>query len=133
MVFKLRPAEFVWIAITELLQRREKSVSSPLMERKRGLSRYSVILLRTVELFVAFYRCFLPSDSRCGTRLLLNQVNQANTTGRGRFLCLWPAASSSSTTITNRQELFNDWGGRGYDDSVPVEVTKTAPSGDRTT
>ena len=30
-------------------------------------------------------------------------------------------------------ELFNDWGGRGYDDSVPVKVTKTAPSGDRTT
>ena len=30
-------------------------------------------------------------------------------------------------------ELFNDWGGRGYYDSVPGEVTKTAPSGDRTT
>ena len=30
-------------------------------------------------------------------------------------------------------ELLNDWGGRGYDDSVPREVTKTAPSGDRTT
>ena len=26
-------------------------------------------------------------------------------------------------------ELFNDWGGRGYDDSVPVKVTKTAPPG----
>ena len=30
-------------------------------------------------------------------------------------------------------ELFNDWGGRGYDDSIPGEVTKTASSGDRTT
>ena len=30
-------------------------------------------------------------------------------------------------------ELFNDWRGRGYDDSVPGEVTKTASSGDRTT
>ena len=30
-------------------------------------------------------------------------------------------------------ERFNDWGGRGYDDFVPKEVTKTAPSGDRTT
>ena len=30
-------------------------------------------------------------------------------------------------------EGFNDWGGRGYDDFVPVEVTKTAPSGDETT
>ena len=28
---------------------------------------------------------------------------------------------------------FNDWGGRGYDDVVPGEVTKTASSGDRTT
>ena len=31
------------------------------------------------------------------------------------------------------QEGFNDWGGRGYDDFVPGEVTKTAPSGDETT
>ena len=30
-------------------------------------------------------------------------------------------------------ELFNDWGGRRYDDSVPGGVTKTAPSRDRTT
>ena len=32
-----------------------------------------------------------------------------------------------------RSELFNDWGRRGYDDSVPGEVTKTPSSGDRTT
>ena len=30
-------------------------------------------------------------------------------------------------------EGFNGWGGRGYDDFVPEEVTKTAPSGDETT
>ena len=30
-------------------------------------------------------------------------------------------------------EGFNGWGGRGYDDFFPGEVTKTAPSGDRTT
>ena len=30
-------------------------------------------------------------------------------------------------------EGSNDWGGWGYDDFVPEEVTKTAPSGDRTT
>ena len=30
-------------------------------------------------------------------------------------------------------ELFNDWGRRGYADSVPGEVTKTPSSGDRTT
>ena len=30
-------------------------------------------------------------------------------------------------------EGFNDWGGRGYDDFVPGEVTKTAPSGGRAT
>ena len=29
-------------------------------------------------------------------------------------------------------ESFNDWGGRGYDDSVPGVVTKTATSEDRT-
>ena len=27
-------------------------------------------------------------------------------------------------------EGFNDWGGRGYDDFVPGEATKTAPSGE---
>ena len=32
-----------------------------------------------------------------------------------------------------REEFFNDWGGRGYDDSVLGEVNKTASSGDRTT
>ena len=30
-------------------------------------------------------------------------------------------------------EGFNDWGGWGYDDFIPEEVTKTAPSGDETT
>ena len=30
-------------------------------------------------------------------------------------------------------ECFNDWGGRAYDDSVPGEVTKSTPFGDRTT
>ena len=30
-------------------------------------------------------------------------------------------------------EGFNDWEGRGYDDFVPGEVAKTAPSGDETT
>ena len=30
-------------------------------------------------------------------------------------------------------EGFNDCGERGYDDFVPGKVTKTAPSGDRTT
>ena len=31
------------------------------------------------------------------------------------------------------KEGFNDWGRRGYDDFVPGEVTKTVPSGYRTT
>ena len=36
--------------------------------------------------------------------------------------------------LSPREEGFNDCGGRGYDDFVPGEVTKTAaPSGDRTT
>ena len=34
---------------------------------------------------------------------------------------------------TSLSECSNDWGGRGYDDSVPGEVTKTTPSGDRIT
>ena len=42
----------------------------------------------------------------------------------------------STWTLRQKQyskEGFNDWGGRGYDDFVPGKVTKTAPSGDRTT
>ena len=35
--------------------------------------------------------------------------------------------------VTAQSEWFNDWGRRGYDDSVPGEVTKTPPSGDMTT
>ena len=30
-------------------------------------------------------------------------------------------------------EGFNDWGGRGYDDFVPGEITKIVLSGDETT
>ena len=44
--------------------------------------------------------------------------------GRSKLLC-WVAAEKYS-------EGLNDWGGRGYDDFIPGEVTKTAPSGDRT-
>ena len=35
--------------------------------------------------------------------------------------------------VQGDEECFNSWGARGYGDSVPGEVTKTAPSGDRTT
>ena len=38
-------------------------------------------------------------------------------------LILWPRLKKG----------FNDRGGRGYNDFVPGEVTKTAPSGDETT
>ena len=41
--------------------------------------------------------------------------------------------SATSNIPGSPGERFNDWGGRGYDDFVPGEVTKTAPSGDETT
>ena len=41
-------------------------------------------------------------------------------------------ASRCVCNARSRFELFNEWGGRGCDDSVPGKVTKTAPSGDRT-
>ena len=53
------------------------------------------------------------------------ECRRANCLARG-FSCLTLEAASYP-------ELFNDWGGRGYDDSVPGEVTKTPSSGDRTT
>ena len=41
--------------------------------------------------------------------------------------------SQQKTLFMLSLEGFNDWGGRGYDDFVPEEVTKTAPSGGETT
>ena len=35
--------------------------------------------------------------------------------------------------VEGNVEGFKNWGGRGYDDFVPGEVTKTAPSEDETT
>ena len=46
---------------------------------------------------------------------------------------LMSKASLVSHVLIWRVERFNDWGGRGYDDFVPGEVTKTAPSGDEAT
>ena len=43
------------------------------------------------------------------------------------------SAASVRGAPASSTEGFNDWGGRGYDDFVPGEVTKTAPSGDETT
>ena len=40
---------------------------------------------------------------------------------------------SPTTLFCKAREGFNDLEGRGYDDFVPGEVIKTAPSGDETT
>ena len=42
-------------------------------------------------------------------------------------------AQAATPQVVGGLELFNGWGGRGYDDSVPGEVIKTAPSGGTTT
>ena len=48
-----------------------------------------------------------------------------------------PCSASRAITDKSTEEpewrVFNDWGGRGYDDFVPGEVTKTTASGDETT
>ena len=46
---------------------------------------------------------------------------------------IWFGSVYLVTTAGFVAECFNDWGERGYDDSVPGDVTKTTPSGDRTT
>ena len=48
------------------------------------------------------------------------------------ILYVW-CSSPHIQSLTSIDKGFNDWGGRGYDDFVPEEVTKTAPSGDKTT
>ena len=40
---------------------------------------------------------------------------------------------STAAELAQSSEGFNVWGGRGYDDFVPGEVTKTTPSGDKPT
>ena len=45
-----------------------------------------------------------------------------------------PNTCGTAPMDSNKEkEGFNNWGGRGYDDFVPGEVTITAPSGDETT
>ena len=46
---------------------------------------------------------------------------------------VWSVVWYGLTRPRKVPEGFNDRGGRGYDDFVPGEVTKTAPSGDETT
>ena len=52
---------------------------------------------------------------------------------------IWDIKRGDSANKNENQKVyywlegFNDWGGRGYDDFVPGEVNRTAPSGDRTT
>ena len=51
-------------------------------------------------------------------------------------LTIWEAKTEIMCLRTKGMpafEGFNDWGGRGYDDFVSGEVTKTALSGDETT
>ena len=60
-------------------------------------------------------RCYIPSI------ISINSFNSIN------------IDSTNSINSTISFECFNDWGGWGYDDSVPRGVTKTTPSGDRTT
>ena len=59
-------------------------------------------------------------------RVLHPSVADVRTGPKGR-------APFSSSTRALTGLATNDWGGRGYDDFVPGEVTKTAPSGDETT
>ena len=47
--------------------------------------------------------------------------------------CERESSIPSLCKIWREGELFNGWGGRGYDDSVPGEVAKTTTSGDKTT
>ena len=50
------------------------------------------------------------------------------------FYCLpKPLSLYGSMVLLSTLECFNDWGGRGYNDSVPGDGTKTTPSGDRAT
>ena len=46
---------------------------------------------------------------------------------QGHLRCKWTKRNSGGF------ECFNDWGGQGFHGSVPGEVPKTIPSGDRTT
>ena len=43
------------------------------------------------------------------------------------------SVEAAGKVYNQTNEGYNDWGGRGYDHFVPGEVTKTTPSGDKTT
>ena len=61
------------------------------------------------------------------------RVEEPKAKNRGVRASISLLVHTVSLDICPTCEGFNDWGGRGYDDFVPGGVTKTAPSGDRTT
>ena len=62
---------------------------------------------------------------------LADAVERKKNKYRGSFPATYSLLPLAMSTCG--EECFNDWGGGGYEDSVPVEVTKTTPSGYRTT
>ena len=68
---------------------------------------------------------FWERGARCFVRKsFVRSLNEAAAFFSGRM--------TRESSCKRGTELFNNWGGRGYDDSVPEEVIKTAPSGERT-
>ena len=80
---------------------------------------FSTLILSSYSIIVVMLGC------DWGLRMVIN-ITCFKIPGSGFIF-----AASEYPSMTN--EGFNDWGGRGYDDFVPGELTKTVPSGDRTT
>ena len=73
-----------------------------------------------------------------------NPFSKHRYTGTAKLRKLKPSSASritkenaermkSNYARRKTHEGFNNWGGRGYDNFAPVEVTKTTPSGETTT
>ena len=81
----------------------------------------------------------LISVRGCHSRTRSQRSTKANGSHHGDNFLLRPTRIPSLQNPCqvqppdNIKDGFNDWGGRGYDDFVPGEVIKTAPSGDETT
>ena len=73
----------------------------------------------------------LNSEPPQGIRVLINEQPSLTMAAANDWYNSWPI--SSHMPNSGVQEGFNDWGGRGYEDFVPGEVTTTVPLGDETT
>ena len=102
------------------------SFSSLLGPRDQSADPDAMKQLEEVSQFVAFNDAIQTGEACLG----IGAINHTSESAAIVSVCQQMIGGFHHTYNT---EYFNNWGGRGHDDSVPGDGAKTTPSGDRTT